>query len=595
MEWHEGDGHGEPGADAAAGTATAGKAPSHGAAARDTAVGAVGAGSAAPARVVLDISAAQASGRLIGKPVWFEFVQDSISHVAFGQITSVCAMAAPASGPHMRGAGAGADEHVAPCPHRGATMTIGAVLAKDGQGFRASFLGTLPATGTPVYEVSDALACRIVEPSPCVSYVGRFYGATARFPVLLPPLAAPGRPGDWPYKTGIYGAVGSGKAELARTLIGSLAESPGMSILVLDPDGSFAGGGGGGGGGTGGPLQEACKRAGKRFLSYGVGDLVLDRWDLFYEVLRESDMLKTLLPDESRRDVLMGMVRAQFRTGGRHKMASLSGRDAFDSMMALLESEECQEEIYPAERHVRSMFARRVAGWRSKAYETHWLPLSRLFSTEGRKRVSGVVRNACEQGKKRPVMVMDLSKPTVPDGLLWNDGVRAIVARRIIREVAAEGENRYGNGGRLDMLAVLCGAEGMAPRYAPADPRLARLRDAVVGAVRSSDEYGLSFMFIASTLAGLHPALYGGNRMSFCGAGLVSEAEERAMSGILPAGFARVYRALVRRGMPHGAAAEGAAAEGARGGAAHPFMSAGRASPLSATEDPAFFTTAAPA
>lgn len=527
---------------------------------------------------MLDINAAQASSRLIGKPVWFEFVQDSIPHVAFGQITSVYATAAPASGSHMRGAGAGADEPAAPCPHRGA-VTIGTVLAKDGPGFSASFLGTLPATGTPVYEASDALACRIAESSPCVSYVGRFYGAAARFPVSLPPLAAPDRPGYWPYKMGIYGARGSGKAALARTLIGGLAESPGMSILVLDQDGSFAGGVG--------PLQEACKRAGKRFLSYGVGDLVLDRWDLFYEVLRESDMLKTLLPDESRRDVLMGMVRAQFRTGGKHTMARLSDREAFDSMMSLLESKECQEEIYPTERHVRTMFARRVAGWRSKAYEAHWLPLSRLFSTEGRKRVSGVVRNACEHGKKRPVMVMNLSKPTVPDGLLWNDGVRAIVARRIIREVAAEGEDRYGNGGRLDMLAVLCGAEEMAPRCAPADPRLARLRDAVVDAVRSSGEYGLSFMFIAGTLAGLHPALYSGNRMSFCGAGLVSEAEVSAMSGILPAGFAPAYRALVRRGMPHGAAAEG--------GAAHPFMSTGRASPLSATEDPAFFTTAAPA
>ena len=578
MEWRGSDRHDEPDAGAVAGTAAVGKALGHGAAAQDTEVGAVGAGSAAPAHVVLDISAAQASSRLIGKPVWFEFVQDSIPHVAFGQITSVYAMAAPASGSHMRGAGAGAGEPAAPCPHRGA-VTIGAVLAKDGPGFRASFLGTLPATGTPVYEASDALACRIAERSPCVSYVGRFYGAAARFPVSLPPLAAPDRPGYWPYKMGIYGAKGSGKAALARTLIGGLAESPGMSILVLDQDGSFAGGVG--------PLQEACKRAGKRFLSYGVGDLVLDRWDLFYEVLRESDMLKTLLPDESRRDVLMGMVRAQFRTGGKHTMARLSDREAFDSMMSLLESKECQEEIYPTERHVRTMFARRVAGWRSKAYEAHWLPLSRLFSTEGRKRVSGVVRNACEQGKKRPVMVMNLSKPTVPDGLLWNDGVRAIVARRIIREVAAEGEDRYGNGGRLDMLAVLCGAEEMAPRCAPADPRLARLRDAVVDAVRSSGEYGLSFMFIAGTLAGLHPALYSGNRMSFCGAGLVSEAEVSAMSGILPAGFAPAYRALVRRGMPHGAAAEG--------GAAHPFMSTGRASPLSATEDPAFFTTAAPA
>lgn len=74
-------------------------------------------------------------------------------------------------------------------------------------------------------------------------------------------------------------------------------------------------------------------------MSYGAGDLVLDRWDLFYEVLRESDMVRALLPEADRRDVFMGMVRAKFRTGGGHTMAGLRGRDAFDSMMDLLGSE----------------------------------------------------------------------------------------------------------------------------------------------------------------------------------------------------------------------------------------------------------------
>ena len=46
--------------------------------------------------------------------------------------------------------------------------------------------------------------------------------------------------------------------------------------------------------------------------------------------------------------------------------------------------------------------------------ETHWLLLTELFNLEGCKRVSGVVIYACEGGKKRPVMVVDLSKEAPP-------------------------------------------------------------------------------------------------------------------------------------------------------------------------------------
>ena len=179
-------------------------------------------------------------------------------------------------------------------------------------------------------------------------------------------------------------------------------------------------------------------------------------------------------------------------------------------------------------------------------------------------------------------MVVDLSKKAAPDKMLWNDGVKAIVVRRIIRELAAHGEDRYGSGGRLDVLAVICGAERVAPRHVPVDRRLARLRDAAIDLARASREYGLSLMFISRTLAGLHPALYTDNRMSFYGSGMSSKAEEDAMSEVLPSGFASSYRALV------GPRADGEARS------LRPFMSGGLATRLSATEEPMFFTMSTP-
>lgn len=434
------------------------------------AVGTIDAGSAAPSSMMLVFDGPQAKKRLVGKAVWFEFEQDGVDNVVFGQITSIGA--------------AGGDAATGAYMCRGA-MAIGVTFAKSSPAYVPSTFGTMPAAGTPVFEADDALIGEIIGGQEDASHIGKFYGSNAVFPVSLPPFAASGTS---PYNIGIYGARGSGKMALARTLIAAFAKSPASSILAIDPDGSLAGRGGGEDA-EGGLLGSMCRNAGKRFHSYSVGDLVLDRWDLFHDVLRESDMLRTLLPDTDRREVFMGTVRAKFRTGGKYPMAKLRERGAYDSMMELLCDGGVQEEIYPDEKHVRSILAKRIESWRHKAYETHWLPMAELFNPEGRKRVSGVVRHACEAGKNRPVMVVNLSKKSAPDNMLWNDGVRAIVARRIMREIAAQGEDRYGSGGRLDALAVICGAESMAPRRIPADWRLAKLRDAAVDLARSSREY----------------------------------------------------------------------------------------------------------
>lgn len=530
------------------------------------AVGSIDVESIAPARVVISFDDSQAKKRLVGKSVWFEFTQDGANSVALGQITSVRAVCS-------------GEVTVASRTHCG-TMVIGSVFSKSGPTYVQSVLGSIPAVGTPVLELDNKLISGIVGGHAGTSYVGKFYGSDALFPVSLPPFASSGA---GPYNIGIYGARRSGKAALTRTLIASFARSPASSVFVIDPDGSLTGQSDGADDEyQGGLLGEVCRKVEKRFYSYGVGDLVLDRWDLFHDVLRESDMLTSLLPDEDRRDVFMGVVKAKFRTGGKYPMAKLRERGAYDSIMELLSNGGIQEEIYPTEKHVRTLFAKRVDAWSSKAYETHWLPLAELFNPDGRKRVSGVVRYACEAGKKRPVMVVDLSKKTAPDKMLWNDGVKAIVVRRIIRELAAHGEDRYGSGGRLDVLAVICGAEWVAPRHAPVDRRLARLREAAVDLARSSREYGLSLMFISRTLAGLHPALYTDNRMSFYGSGMSSKAEEDAMSEVLPSGFAGPYRALV------GPRADGEVRT------PRPFMSGGLATRLSATEEPMFFTMPKP-
>ena len=351
------------------------------------AVGTIDVESTAPARVVLSFDDLQAKKRLVGKPVWFEFTQDETDSVVLGQITSVRAVC-------------GGDVTVSSRTHCG-TMVIGSVFSKSGPTYMQSALVSIPAAGTPVFELDNKLISGIVGGRTDTSYVGRFYGSDASFPVSLPPFVASGA---GPYNIGIYGARGSGKTALIRTLIASLARSPASSVFAIDPDGSLTGWNDGASNGhQGGLLGEACRKVEKRFYSYDVGDLVLDRWDLFHDVLRESDMLRSLLPDEDRRDVFMGVVKAKFRTGGKYPMAKLRERGAYDVIMELLGNEGIQEEIYPTEKHVRTLFAKRVDAWSSKAYETHWLPLAELFNPrwaqEGVRRGALRVRGRQEEAR----------------------------------------------------------------------------------------------------------------------------------------------------------------------------------------------------
>ena len=201
-----------------------------GSAAPAGAVGVIGAGSAAPARVVIDFDASQGSRRLVGMPVWFEFEQDGAGHVAFGHVASVRAGAAPG------GAGEGAGGHA-----QSGTMTVGAVFPRSGYARGPLVLGTLPAAGAVVREADDALVRGIVGERADASYIGRFYGAAAGFPARLPPFGASGPPGVGPYSIGVYGARGSGKSALARGLIAAFSRSPGASIFVIDLDGDLSG------------------------------------------------------------------------------------------------------------------------------------------------------------------------------------------------------------------------------------------------------------------------------------------------------------------------------------------------------------------
>ena len=92
-----------------------------------------------------------------------------------------------------------------------------------------------------------------------------------------------------------------------------------MGLLILDPQGEFAKDFRGGGSGEMRiPLAGIAKQFNKQVVTLSVRNLVLDRWELFQEILFESDFFQqlTMPKGDNRRDVSVhgGTVRRPQKT-----------------------------------------------------------------------------------------------------------------------------------------------------------------------------------------------------------------------------------------------------------------------------------------
>ena len=107
----------------------------------------------------LDILGSAVSKKLVGELALFRYLQSTQQHYALGQITEVLLRNIWHEDPTMRSLirQRGRVDAVSERQdtHQG-EMTISAVFAADGGHYRPSILGTVPATGTPIYLVEDA-------------------------------------------------------------------------------------------------------------------------------------------------------------------------------------------------------------------------------------------------------------------------------------------------------------------------------------------------------------------------------------------------------------------------------------------------------
>jgi len=262
-------------------------------------IGVVGSPSST-SEMALDILAGAVSKKLVGELALFRYLQEGLSNYALGQITEVTLRNVWHEDPTMRSlirqrgrvdaVSERQDTHLG-------EMTISAVFSAEADGYRPSILGTVPATGTPIHLANDAVLDELLSPyRNQLFYLGRVYGSKPLLPLWFKHFDTGPQGAGEAYHLGIFGKTGSGKSVLAKMILLAYARYPKMAILVIDPQGEFAKE-------VRGelvpgefrlPMKNVLGRLGKPTQVYSVRDLVLDRWELFKQILAESRFFRDL-------------------------------------------------------------------------------------------------------------------------------------------------------------------------------------------------------------------------------------------------------------------------------------------------------------
>lgn len=313
-----------------------------------------------------------------------------------------------------------------------------------------------------------------------------------------------------------------------------------------------------------------------------VRNLVLDRWDLFQQILFESPFFERLtIPKNENRELACGILADKLQKA-KVTLKDLHLRKSFDKAWSLLEDEKVQQVFYRTQAS-RARFANALAEADPDEFFTYWwAPVVELFR-EDREEAKSVEKALTwlfsADLENRPVLVIDLSREQA-DGIFWNDKIQSLVVNRLLSGVTQTAEHFYKENRSLNALVVIDEAHRLAPRELPREDDAARsVRSTLVDAARTTRKYGLGWLFISQTLSSIHTEIVQQLRIFFFGFGLGLGQEFQSLRQLVgSSGPALDLYQLFRD--PHSAFDVA--------GRQYSFMTIGPVSPLSFSGSPLF-------
>lgn len=502
----------------------------------------------------LDILASAVNKKLVGELAVFEFFQDGHPHYALGQITEVRLRNVWHEDPTLRSlirqrgkvdtVSERQDTHQA-------EMAISAVFSAESGHYRPSILGTVPPTGTPIHLVSDEVLKELLSPyRQELFYLGRVYGSKPLLPLWFKHFDRGPEGAGEAYHLGIFGKTGSGKSVLAKMILLAYARYPQMGLLVIDPQGEFAKSVGNESMMTGGfklPMKEILKNKLRREVRvFSVRNLVLDRWELFEQILYESPFFEKLsIPKGENRELAVNLLVEKLK-GSHVKLSELHTREAFEKAWRVLGDPTTQKIFYRTEgsrSRFQSVYAEQNP---DDFFSKYWFSFAYLFSEQRKnaQKVESLLTSLfLHDQHQRPLIIIDLSGEETGQSIFeggirggtifWNEMIQALVIKRLLEGIRRAAEYAYKENRSLNTLVLIDEAHRLAPREEPDDEVMKSIRSLLIDAARTTRKYGLGWFFISQTLSSLHREIIEQLRIFFFGFGLGMGAEFRALTELV--------------------------------------------------------------
>lgn len=500
--------------------------------------------------LALDIMASAVNKKLVGELAIFPFMQDNFYHYSLGQITEVTLRNVWHEDPTMRSLirQKGKVDAVSERQdtHQG-KMTISAVFKENGERYVPSILGTVPSTGTQIKLVSDKLLDTLLEPyKEQIFYLGHVYGSTPRLPLWFKHFDSGVQGAGEAYHLGIFGKTGSGKSTLAKMVLIAYAKHKKMGMFIFDPQGEFS---------LGLRHQDEPQNMGhvfsktvldglgRQFRVYNLNNIQLDRWEVLSELLLEFGFFQELGFKNQYQSGAAEYAENFLRDNSKLKMANLDEQALVELLRHILS---IADRVYAQGAALDRVTERTtevldllendsntdVGGvglhdTNIKIAVEKWNTVIQFFrGGSGRSSASTIIKQALDAKNERPIIVVDLSqRPSDISQSIWDTKIKPLLIDRFLGEITRRAETAYQDDRSLNTLVVLDEAHRLAPQGRIEDERLAKIRERLVDAVRTTRKYGLGWMFLSQSLSSLHSEIIQQTRIFFIGFGLSMGSE----------------------------------------------------------------------
>ncbi|HRT70528.1 MAG TPA: DUF87 domain-containing protein, partial [Syntrophales bacterium] len=420
---------------------------------------------------------------------------------------------------------------------RTADLVVGATFRQTVNGFEPEVLGMVPPTGTRVNRVDQQLLDNLLAVyRQEIVYLGQAYANDVLYPMWFKHFGDGASGAGEAYHLGVFGKTGSGKSGLAKMMLCAYARHPQLGILVIDPQGEFS-------------LELSGTRVGKQGLQldkvisgqgrnvhvYRIGDLQLDDWDTFEEMLQSLRFLEQLgIPSRSADNARKAAEIIRNALEGTHRLDNLCTQQALDDALRAVADQNNATYIYSSQR-AREL-QQRVQRLQSdqnrltQVMNQSWTPICQLFS-RGQNRqclfsysaqqpgIINMLLGSVGTSDPRPVIVIDISRQG--NQRFWSEELQRRILVKLLNILVSQATSSLSTQRSANVLVLL----DEAHRHAPSgrldeDSEASSLRSLLRRAVRETRKYGLGWFFISQTLGGLDPEILQQLRILAFGFGL---------------------------------------------------------------------------